>query len=85
MSHRVRGGCSLPLGPIWSSKGHYVSLLSSLNKTSRFHFGPKFCLDYDELENNLGSSFPIMTIKASITHLSHALMMKRNGRKTGNK
>ena len=39
----------------------------------------------NELENNLGSSLPLMTIKASVTHLLHALMMKRNGRSNNNK
>ena len=34
---------------------------------------------HDKLKNDQGSSFPLMTIKASITYLLHALMMKRNG------
>jgi len=39
----------------------------------------------DESENKLGTSFPIMTTKLDVTHLLHALMMKRNGRSNGNK
>ena len=41
-------------------------------------------MDVDESENNLGSLFPLMTIKANVTHLLHALMMKRNGRSNSN-
>ena len=36
-------------------------------------------------KNNLGLSFPLMTIKASVTHLLHVLMMKCNRRSNGNK
>ena len=39
----------------------------------------------NESKNNLGSSFPLMMIKASITHLLHTLMMKCNRRSNGNK
>lgn len=39
----------------------------------------------DESKNNLGSSFSLMTIKASVIYLLHILMMKCNGWSNGNK
>ena len=39
----------------------------------------------NESKNNLGSSFPLMMIKASVTNLLHTLIMKRNKRINGNK
>ena len=38
-----------------------------------------FEMSFDESENNLGSSLPLMTIKVSVTHLLRALIMKCNG------
>lgn len=39
----------------------------------------------DESKNNLGSSFSLMMIKASVIYLLHILMMKCNGWSNGNK
>ena len=44
-----------------------------------------FEMSFDESENNLGSSLPLMTIKVSVTHLLRALIMKCNGWSNGNK
>ena len=44
-----------------------------------------FNLEIDESKNKLESSLSIMMIKASITYLLRALMIKSNGQSNGNK